>query len=171
VSDLAVKVLNIAIGEVGVREDPARKNRGERVDLYQKGLSSNPTLGLPWCASFVSWCMLQAVDRDIGAMPFDYTASSRAIEKQLASKGRFTRIETIEDVYAMRPGDVLVWFRCGELNPWVGHIGFVHEYDSTTGILRTIEGNRRDSVWAGAYKLHEDNPTALIRGLVGFGRV
>ncbi len=52
------KVLEIAAGEIGVREDPPASNRGKRVQEYQASVGVDP--GEPWCAAFVYWCFAAA---------------------------------------------------------------------------------------------------------------
>ena len=171
VSEIVEHALRIAIQEIGVKEEPLRSNSGPRVEKYQsEGPSDNPSSGQPWCASFVSWCFYRAADKRAEAMPFHYSASSRRIEEELRLAGKFTDIDTNLVLATVRPGDILVWFRCGDMNPESGHIGLVHHYDSATGFLYTIEGNRSHRVWAGKYA-YDENSFRLIAGLIGFGRV
>jgi hypothetical protein len=51
---LAQKVIELALSQVGVREQG--RNRGKEVDDYIRSVGLDPTLGAyPWCASFVWW--------------------------------------------------------------------------------------------------------------------
>lgn len=171
-STTAIKALEFAMQEIGVKENPPSSNRGAKVERYQsEGPNDNPAPGLPWCASFVSWCYYHAVEKNIAKMPFHYTASSRNIEKALSSDNKFHLIKTATDLAEVIPGDILIWFRCGDLNPMHGHVGFVHHYNSGTHQLYTIEGNRDHRVWAGQYSWDKNNSKRLIQGLIGYGRV
>ena len=58
---LTARVLEVAAGEVGVKE--VGINRGERVELYQATVGIPP--GSSWCAAFVFFCFEQAA-RDLG---------------------------------------------------------------------------------------------------------
>jgi len=172
VSPTALAALQTAMREIGVQEDPPNSNSGPRVETYQsEGPNDNPDTGLAWCASFVSWCHYKTAEDNTDAMPFTYSASSRRIERDLRENGSFRNIETEQDLASVRPGDILVWFRCGDLNPQNGHIGFVHHYDNDSGHLFTVEGNRNNRVWAGRYQWDSSNADRLIRGLIGYGRV
>jgi len=171
-SPRAFKSLEYAIQEIGVKEEPKGSNGGPRVETYQsEGPNDNPSSGQPWCASFVSWCHYQSAEKNAADMPFNYSASSRRIEEDLRAKSTFVEIVTEADLASVIPGDILIWFRCGDLNPQNGHIGLVHHYDPEKKHLYTIEGNRKNRVWAGSYAWDEKNSDRLIRGLIGYGRV
>lgn len=53
------RVLAIARGELGVREDPPGSNTGARVRQYQAA-TTQPGTGWPYCMAFVVWCCLEA---------------------------------------------------------------------------------------------------------------
>jgi len=51
----------IALGEIGVRENPARGVSNPRIEQYHAVTSAGEALDdVPWCSSFVCWCMEMA---------------------------------------------------------------------------------------------------------------
>lgn len=72
----AAKVLEIAAGEIGQKEDPPGSNRGARVDEYIRAGHLDPPKGAyPWCACFGAWCIARA-GAMLGLLPA-YKASAR----------------------------------------------------------------------------------------------
>lgn len=52
------KILDIAIGEIGVKENPPNSNSVKYNDwIYNKKVSGS---AYPWCGAFVSWCFYHA---------------------------------------------------------------------------------------------------------------
>lgn len=55
--DTAIKMLvNMALEQVGVMEDPGKNNTGEKVRLYQEATWLTPG-AWPWCAAFMCWLL------------------------------------------------------------------------------------------------------------------
>lgn len=131
---LRIRALEIAQGEVGVKEDPAGSNTGPRVRQYQAATSLKGT-GWPWCMAFVCWCYKQA------GKPLPYPSASVGLFLEWAKK--------VGDVVPNnRPfrGD-LVCYRWGSDN-WPDHVGIVERVLAVrwrsrdfVGFVRTIEGN------------------------------
>ena len=115
--------------------------------------------GNSWCASFVSWCFLQAVGGDKSAMPFSYIASARGLLTEFEKNGWSSAPGS---GYAPQPGDVVVWWRVS-LAGWLGHTGLVHSVQD--GMLYTIEGNRSPRVQGFSYVL------GRMDKLLGYGHV
>ncbi len=68
-SDLALKAVWHALGEIGVREEGPLPNRGPEVDQYLTTVGLTPSAGnYPWCAAFVFWCFTRAAN-DLGGIP------------------------------------------------------------------------------------------------------
>ncbi|WP_257670730.1 N-acetylmuramidase domain-containing protein [Parapedobacter tibetensis] len=134
---IAIEELKAGAGEVG------GNNRGPWVGKYltPAGLPE----GYAWCAAFVSWCFLQAVDGQLHRMPFQYTAGARHLFNQLKNKGwSFTGTDNRQP----KPGDVVCWWRTS-LASGNGHIGIVHHCKD--GFLYTIEGNKAANVAGFSY--------------------
>lgn len=115
--------------------------------------------GNSWCASFVSWCFLQAFGGNQAAMPFAYTPSARTMLAQFKARGWASAPGS---GYAPQPGDIVVWWRVN-LRGWLGHVGLVHSVRD--GMLYTIEGNRSPRVQGFSYVL------SRMDRLLGFGHV
>ncbi len=115
--------------------------------------------GNSWCASFVSWCYLQATGGDKAAMPFAYSPGARSL---LAEFKRNGWASAPGSGYPPLPGDIVVWWRVS-LQGWQGHVGLVHSVQD--GMLYTIEGNRSPRVQGFSYVL------SRLDRLLGFGHV
>lgn len=133
----AIDVLSVAKGEVGVISGYHQRNK---YTLWNGKISgySDEGYGYPWCSTFVSWCANQAGCLDV----ISRTASCNVQwantvgTKHYASSG-----------YIPQAGD-LVFFDYGTSHSAnsLDHVGFVEYYDSSTGIVHTIEGNYSNSV-------------------------
>lgn len=158
-SKIGRKALQIAIDEMkaGAREIGGN-NKGEFVAKYLKPAGLTPPQS--WCASFVSWCFLQASERDIGKMPYKYSPGARNTLAQFKNKGWTYNLNDGSGKNP-EPGDIIVWWR-GKIDGWTGHIGFVHHYSD--GFVYTIEGNRSSKVEGFDYK------AVKLEKLLGFGR-
>jgi len=147
----AITELIKGAGEVG------GNNRGPSVKKYltPAGLSE----GNAWCASFVSWCYLQASGGDKAAMPFAYCPGARGLLREFMDKGwDYAPNKGYEPV----PGDIVVWWRV-RLSGWLGHVGLVHQLKD--GMLYTIEGNKSTKVQGFSYVF------SRMDKLLGFGHV
>jgi hypothetical protein len=157
-SALGRAALTCAIDELkaGAGEEGGN-NRGPWVKKYltPAGLPE----GNAWCASFVSWCYLQASGGDKNEMPFDYCPGARALLQELKNKGMGYRPNK---GYQPQPGDIVVWWR-EKLEGWMGHVGLVHQLNN--GMLYTIEGNKSPMVQGFSYVF------SRMEKLLGFGHV
>ena len=150
--------LAVAIAELRANaREIGGDNRGPFVRKYlaPAGLDE----GNPWCASFVSWCFLQASGGVAAAMPFDYAPGARNLLAEFKAQGWASAPASGE---APQPGDIVVWWRVS-LAGWLGHVGLVHSVQD--GMLYTIEGNRSPRVQGFAYVL------SRMDKLLGFGHV
>jgi hypothetical protein len=115
--------------------------------------------GNSWCASFVSWCYLQASGAGTNKMPFAYCPGARALLKEFRDNGW---AQDPQSGYEPVPGDIVVWWRA-QLSGWEGHVGLVHQVKD--GMLYTIEGNRSPRVQGFSYVL------SRMEKLLGYGHV
>ena len=157
------EALRIARKEMraGARE-VGGNNRGPWVRKYLAGAGLEE--GLPWCASFVSWCYREAADKLEIPPPFAYQPSVRRLYTACVKKG--WRVEIPQ------PGDLVFWTR-GLVNRGLGHMGFV-EY-AHDNLIQTIEGNHTSKVerfkyeWPGMprflgfIRVQEQKPTTKTR--------
>lgn len=115
--------------------------------------------GNAWCASFVSWCYLQANGGNQAQMPFAYTPSARGMLAEFKQQGWASAPGS---GYLPQSGDIVVWWRVS-LAGWLGHVGLVHSVQD--GMLYTIEGNRSPRVQGFSYVL------SRMDKLLGYGHV
>jgi hypothetical protein len=150
--------LSAAIGELNAEaREIGGNNKGPWVRKYLEpaGLEE----GNAWCASFVSWCYLEASGGDKSQMPFPYSPGARDLLSKFKSKGWAIGPGI---VYEPKPGDLVFWWR-ESLEGWKGHVGLVHQLKD--GMLYTIEGNKSPIVQGFSYVL------SRMEKLLGFGHV
>lgn len=131
-------MVQIALKEVGVREEPKNSNRGKRVQEYQAATWLDGT-GWAWCAAFVDWVIRESLDtghpvpkgftRPLTAGAWDY---ERWADK-MKGKG-VIRFEAGEK--NIEPGDILVYT--------FSHIGLAVA-KQRRGSVETVEGNTDSS--------------------------
>lgn len=125
-SALGARAIQVAIGELGTREDPPGSNRGPKVDEYLRSVGVDPERGnYPWCAAFVGHCIRLA---SIG-----WTEPVRFIPS--ASCARMVKLNAALLIDEPEVGCVFVHLR----DDGKGHTGFVTGLrdDGWTG----VEGN------------------------------
>lgn len=141
----AERVLSIARGELGNKEDPAGSNRTK----YGKWIGMD---GQPWCMSFVQWCFAQA------GVPLPLrTASCGALMRAAQKAGQWV-------VRSIRPGDVVIYDFPG--GAATDHCGIV-ETCTMSGVV-AIEGNTSEagSQSNGGQVCRKTRPVSLIVGVV-----
>jgi hypothetical protein len=124
---LSEKAVELALAEVGVREDPPGSNRGKRVDEYIRAGGLDPSKGAyPWCACFVAWAVREA-GRALGIKPA-FRPSARVL----------TMLQRNPELLLDRPepGAILI-----HLKPNTdGHTGLVVKVNEDLSV-ETVEGN------------------------------
>jgi len=130
-STIGALALEIAIGEIGNGE-VGGNNSGPHIAKY-KGIKDDgdDDDDGAWCASFVSWCCLEAAKRLEIDLPFKTSHGAKRLLRNVIKSGG----GRISDP---KPGDIVCWDR-GRPGSWQGHIGFVENLKN--GILYTVEGN------------------------------
>lgn len=124
-ADLAVEV---ALGEVGVRE--VGRNKGQRVEEYQTSVGMPP--GNPWCAAFVYWCFNEAAKRLKIPCPLP---KAWAVNKYWRSLPEALRTP------APRRGMIFIRFSNPKNAYSTGHTGIVRDVMLPEGRILTVEGN------------------------------
>lgn len=155
-STLGRAALAAAIGELKAGAcEIGGNNRGPWVAKYleQAGLPE----GYSWCASFVSWCYLQACGGEKARMPFSYSPGARDLLRQVKKKGL---AHEPRSGYQPQPGDLVIWWRVKK-EGWQGHVGLVHQLKD--GMIYTIEGNKSPRVQGFSYVF------SRMERLLGFG--
>lgn len=147
-SESGQAAVDVALGEVGVKEDPSGSNRGPCepgaargcVDAYTGGRAD------PWCAHFLSWSFEQA-----GSSPFGHIASVYTLRNWGRSQGSYVEVAAVQQgSFVPANGDIFTKPRyegSGQQRRLVGgHTGLVVRYDDGIQLLETVEGNLGNSV-------------------------
>jgi hypothetical protein len=121
--------LQIAQGEIGVREEPPGSNEGARIAEYRTA-TVGAYGGAPWCAYFVSWAAAQA-----GAPIGDNGSGLGSVDGVAAWAGKTGRLLPADA--APQPGDLILFGSA--------HIGIVESVNAD-GTLTTVEGNHSQAV-------------------------
>jgi lysozyme family protein len=140
-SGFVAKLLDVAAGEVGVREVPLGSNRGPKVDQYVTAAGLNPAGKHPWCMCFVFWCFSQtatalSVPNRVPRTGGVHVAWRKS--KQVAGARMVTSAEAGRNPTLVEPGMAFFIDSGGGR----GHVGIVVE--NRNGTLVTIEGNTND---------------------------
>jgi len=131
-SGIGAKAVEIAMAEIGVKEDPPGSNRGTRIDEYLFPLGLR---GVPWCAAFASWC-----DRQAGGS-MHYVASVAMLWSDAKRLGNARPANEDPEI-----GWLAIFARAGQ-DPRIGgegHTGRVISFGPRT--VSTIDGNHNNEV-------------------------
>ncbi|QDU27253.1 Zinc D-Ala-D-Ala carboxypeptidase precursor [Anatilimnocola aggregata] len=126
ISSLVEKAVQIALGENGVREEPAGSNRGAKVDAYNAAAGVNN--GALWCMSFVYWSFQQAAAQTGQPNPMPQTAYCPFLYQWARDNQKL--------VTTPQRGDIFLVKGLRDGKPSVIHTGIV-----TGGSINTVEGN------------------------------
>lgn len=166
-STIALRALEIADNEIGVREVPFGSNRGPRVDVYLSTVDED-LLGNPWCMAFVYWCFEEASKSLEVRNPLPRTAHvldswDKTIRLQNAIVVKAD--EARRDPSLITPG-MIFYINTGGRR---GHTGLVVDEDEH--MLVTIEGNTNDDgsrEGIGVYRRNRRHIRNINLGFVGF---
>ncbi|MDD5199089.1 MAG: peptidoglycan-binding protein [Terrimicrobiaceae bacterium] len=166
---LLAKVLEVAAGEIGTMEKPPGSNRGERVEMYQRGVGIGP--GDPWCAAFVYYCFATAA-KSLGAKnPLLEKACRTGCVLTLWNLARangvptITRDEALDDPSRVKPGMIFILSTGGGQ----GHTGLVARVSGNR--VETIEGNTNDGgsrEGIGVFRRTGRSVASINRGYIAF---
>lgn len=134
---LSELIIQVASAEVGVEESPRGTNRGPRVDEYQAATWLKKKDWGAWCASFVCWVFLKAMELgeyDGARYTFKRprTAGAFDLERWSLEQDDSTRTRRLPGRDIQR-GDLLIFD--------FSHCGFALSAPDAKGNVQTIEGN------------------------------
>lgn len=124
------KLLNVARGELGVKESPANSNNVKyNTWFYGRAVSGSD---YPWCCAFVAWCFEQAglASLWLNGNPKE-TAYCPYVESSAKAKGQWV-------TKGYQPGDIVLYDFSGAGQ--TTHVGIVESVNHD-GSLVCIEGN------------------------------
>ncbi|HYF34315.1 MAG TPA: CHAP domain-containing protein [Prosthecobacter sp.] len=134
-AEILKAMLAIAVGEVGVSEDPPGSNAGKKVEEYLGSVGLGK--GNPWCAAFVYWCFQKAA-KDAGVEnPCVKTGHVLTSWNKAKPSQRITSAQAKNDPSLIKPG--LVFIMDTGAPGGAGHTGIVEKV--VAGTIYTIEGN------------------------------
>lgn len=159
-SDKRRRVLDVALSQHGVKEEPNGTNRGPGVDKYLPGfVLQQKGQGPAWCCFFFSWVSREAFG---GSYPMGKRYGSCVEVSKAAESAGFWFPNNGR--YVPRPGDAFVMLYEGD-RAGHGHIGYVLRVDPVTGRFNTCEGNCGNRVKVG---LRDYDADARIAGFINF---
>lgn len=120
--------LRIALGQVGVKEQPANSNTGPQVRAYQSA-TDVPGTAWPWCAAFFHWAYKQ-----VGAAQPYKSAYVPALRNWYHAHGRRLTAKQV------KPGDAVIYDWQHDGNP--DHIGLFRRWmNQERTEFEAVEGN------------------------------
>jgi len=149
-----IATLEVARGQVGVREVPKNSNRGPEVERYLEAVGLGP--GHAWCAAFVYWCAREAA-RETGRekVPLIKTAWTPSLWNWARKRRSFMLpAAVLEGKKKLDPGCLFLLHGRVNGRARVKHVGFVT--GAHGGMIETIEGNtnkRGSREGGGVYRL------------------
>jgi len=149
------RILEVALGEYGVREKPMGSNRGPGIDKYlPKWWLNKPGKGPAWCCFFVSWVTKQVFGKyPLGRNHGSCKQAWRAAQERKMSWPKYRIVDTPVHKNPLHPmpGDAFYM----QWGPRTGHIGFVYRVDERSEVINTIEGNCANRVKVGRRAIDE----------------
>jgi hypothetical protein len=132
---ITAKALEIAIGQLGVRERGS-SNSGPEVDQYLKIVGLKP--GYPWCMAFVYWCYDKAATAT--GVP-NFLIRTAGVMHQWNEQQPIRKIvldKVLKKPAIIQPGAVFIM----DYGKGTGHTGLVEKIEGT--YISTVEGNTND---------------------------
>jgi len=131
-SQLSNAALQIAISQIGQKENPLGSNWGHPVQDYLASVGIH--FPASWCMAFIYWCFDHAAGQQGLKNPLNKTGGV------LAQWGSASEYAKIGHPRSPQEGDIFIM----DLGGGLGHTGIV-EGIGEHGELHTIEGNTNDS--------------------------
>lgn len=122
-------VIDIAISQLNVQEEPRGSNWGKDVQKYLNSVGLN--FPAAWCMAFVYWCFREYYKKTGEKNPLIKTGHVQNQWNKVGKQYKFASNPKAGDIFIMK-------FPNG-----LGHAGIV-EFVDDKGILHTIEGNTND---------------------------
>lgn len=175
VTEVALGLISAATTEAnkGVRE--VGKNAGPDVEKYLKCLGMSK--GSPWCAAFVSWCVMQS--RGLSKPPSWCSGSAVSLFQVAGRSKTCVKVTPVDADFKSKVKPGYIWSRAQDdaaaaaarKGAWCqGHTGIVVKVDDVG--FHTIEGNTNaagsregDGVY---HKTHKWSDAAIIGKTVGW---
>lgn len=136
---IASAIVPIAIAEIGVHED-GHTNTGKRVNEYKAATWLPPEESWAWCAAFVDWCVMKAIDVAgiKNTITFTRPRTAGAWDLERWSLAQDSSTWTLKPVHQdIEPGDIIIYR--------FHHCGIAVSVPSPHQIVQVVEGNTNTS--------------------------
>jgi len=152
-----MKHVEVALTQVGMKEDPIGSNWGSPVKYYLAAVGIN--FAASWCMAFVYWCVEHAgcrIPDGIGGYknPLIHTGGVLDQWHRIDAKMKFTQPQ---------PGDIFIQ----DHGHGLGHTGIIESIDGEN--IHTIEGNTNDTGSREGYEVCKR--VRPVSSCVGFIRI
>lgn len=130
---LAQRIVELALKEVGVKE-VGNTNCGERVNQYKKATWLPYEESWAWCAAFIDWLVMTAMDESGKKYTFERPRTAGAWDLENWSLKQDNSTQTKRDPKAkdIAAGDIVI-FKFSHVGLAIGPV--------VNGVFPTIEGN------------------------------
>ena len=130
---LAQRLVELAKKEVGV-EEVGGTNCGPRVNQYKAATWLPADQSWPWCAAFIDWLVMRAMDESGKTFTFQRprTAGAWDLENWSMKQDGSTWTKLNPQAGDIAPGDIVIFT--------FSHVGLAIETPAK-GVVETIEGN------------------------------
>ena len=132
---LAQRLVELAKKEVGV-EEIGGTNCGPRVNEYKAATWLPPDQSWPWCAAFIDWLVMRAMEEEESGRKFTFerprTAGAWDLENWSMKQDGSTWTKLNPQAGDIAPGDIVIFT--------FSHVGLAVG-TPTKGMVETVEGN------------------------------
>lgn len=151
-NERAEKLIEVAVSQIGVCEEPKGSNKGQQVEAYLKSVGLPG--GNPWCMAFVVWCC-----KKIGLSAGVPTSGS------VMQSWKSCKLAYRVNKSTPKPGDIAIF----DYGGGKGHTGIVESVEGS--VIKTIEGNTNNDGSREGYMVCKHSRSLHSSQLVGFIRV
>lgn len=164
IKNIPLTALQVAITQVGVKEDPIGSNTGHEVNAYLNSVGLRP--GNAWCQAFVYWCYQEAADQLRLPNPMIRTAGVLDCWNRTVVTKKLMALEAKSRPELVNVGDQIIFRHEGN----TGHTGIVELVDKANKCVHTIEGNTNGDGGREGYEVMRKVRALNDGHLVGFIR-
>lgn len=131
------EALDVAITQIGKKENPKGSNWGEPVKDYLKSVGIN--FPASWCMAFVYWCY-DTASHNLGINnPLVKTGGVLAQWNNIDKDKKINLSNLLKDSSPLKPGDIFIM----NYGQGLGHTGIIESIGKNK--IHTIEGNTNDT--------------------------
>jgi len=160
IKKISDKAVEIAVSQLGQKEEPIGSNSGPVVDEYLKSVGLEP--GYAWCQAFVYWCYAQAATALGVPNPVVHTVGVLDCWNRTAVNIKIHSSEAQGKPSLINVGDQIIF----KHSNGTGHTGIVEKVIGQD--IHTIEGNTNNNGSREGYEVERKVRTLDDVRLLGF---